>query len=514
MSNINSDDNLTTNLTSNFKYKITYGLYYDYIDITQIVLKKCVNNNIIYIPDSEELRSDIFNDPLPGVKKYIMIEDENNKKTRYSHSEKVYINLLTNEITTDDITEKKTIAKCRIKYGLLYNNIDITEVLLEKCLQNNIIYIPATDIARAKLFTDPLPGVVKSIIIIDENNKKTRYDSKKNIKINLETNTIETEGNNNKFIIKYGTFFNNIDVTTIALSKCVKNNILFIPQGDIHRASLFNDPLPGVLKSIIIETIDINVFDYTKDIYVDLNDNKIYSHEIPEIIKNSYKFNKDDLELTDIINKLTSIQEKINLSFGTFTEEYPEQLMSTKFLTGNEKVLEIGGNIGRNSVIISSILNSKNNSNMVTLECEYQSYLKLNYNRDSNYLKFNTENAALSKKNLIQKGWNTIESNILLDGYTKVNTITLNELQQKYNIEFDTLVLDCEGAFYHILQDMPEILNNIKLIIVENDYLDMDQKNYVDSILKNKGFKVVFTKELIDIINPPCKKNFYEVWRK
>jgi hypothetical protein len=35
---------------------------------------------------------------------------------------------------------------------------------------------------------------------------------------------------------------------------------------------------------------------------------------------------------------------------------------------------------------------------------------------------------------------------------------------------FDTLVLDCEGAFYYILQDTPEILEGIKLLIMENDY--------------------------------------------
>ena len=39
-------------------------------------------------------------------------------------------------------------------------------------------------------------------------------------------------------------------------------------------------------------------------------------------------------------------------------------------------------------------------------------------------------------------------SDELLPGYKPVNTITLEELNNKYNIEFDTLVLDCEGAFY------------------------------------------------------------------
>jgi len=31
-------------------------------------------------------------------------------------------------------------------------------------------------------------------------------------------------------------------------------------------------------------------------------------------------------------------------------------------------------------------------------------------------------------------------------GYKWVNTITLDEVKKKYNIDFDTLVLDCEGC--------------------------------------------------------------------
>ena len=65
----------------------------------------------------------------------------------------------------------------------------------------------------------------------------------------------------------------------------------------------------------------------------------------------------------------------------------------------------------------------------------------------------------------LQKDWNTIPSDTVLPGYKEVNTITYTDLVKKYNINFDTLVIDCEGAFYYILQDMPETLNNIKLLL-------------------------------------------------
>jgi hypothetical protein len=102
-------------------------------------------------------------------------------------------------------------------------------------------------------------------------------------------------------------------------------------------------------------------------------------------------------------------------------------------------------------------------------------------------------------------------SDILLEGYKEVNTITWEELNKKYNIQFDTLVLDCEGAFYNILMDMPEILDNIKLIIMENDYHNITKKEYVDEVLLKNNFHMSCSE---GGGWGPCKDYFYEVWKK
>jgi FkbM family methyltransferase len=216
-----------------------------------------------------------------------------------------------------------------------------------------------------------------------------------------------------------------------------------------------------------------------------------------------------DIESIDVI--LDFIQSKLKLKYGSFKEELPEQIMAVTYLTGNEKVLEIGGNIGRNSLIIGHILSENNNNNFVVLETDPKIAKQLTENRDLNNMKFHIENSALSKRKLIQKDWNTKESDVLLDGYTPVNIISWNKLLNKYNIKFDTLILDCEGAFYYILMDMPQILDNIKLIIMENDYHEIEKKNYVDSVLKKRGF-------YLDYVKSggwgPCYNNFFEVWLK
>jgi FkbM family methyltransferase len=180
-------------------------------------------------------------------------------------------------------------------------------------------------------------------------------------------------------------------------------------------------------------------------------------------------------------------------------------------LKGDAKVLELGSNVGRNTLMIASILSSKNNNNFVTVECEKYTAECLRENRDLNHFSFHIETAALSKRKLMQKGWETEEGEVLKDGYHWVDTISLEELHNKYNIQFDTLVLDCEGAFYYILMDMPDILDNINLIIMENDYHELDKKEYVNEVLRKNKFVVHYSESGGW---GPCRDFFFEVWKK
>jgi FkbM family methyltransferase len=293
--------------------------------------------------------------------------------------------------------------------------------------------------------------------------------------------------------ITYGIGEDKIDVTDICLTRLQKNNIVTIPSGDDDRAVFFGDPLWGSKKKVFIEIAEI-VLEYDDSYTIKIKDNTINA-----------------LSDNDIDTKLNSIQSTLQLYHGGFDLEVPEQRMVVRYLTGNEKVLEIGGNIGRNSMIIGSILKQKNNTNFVVLESHTGIYNQLLENRDLNNLTFFVENSALSKRKLIQQGWNTIESDTVLDGYYSINTITLDELTKKYNIQFDTLVLDCEGAFYYILIDMPEILTNVQTIIMENDYWELSKKQYIDEVLEKNNFY----RDYVECGGwGPCYSNFFEVWLK
>lgn len=165
--------------------------------------------------------------------------------------------------------------------------------------------------------------------------------------------------------------------------------------------------------------------------------------------------------------------------------------------------------MGRNSCVIASILNNQNA--LVTLESNMQTTRQLKVNRDHNSLNFHIEPSALSKTPLIQSGDYSIPGSDLPPGFFKVETITFQQLERKYNIIFDTLVADCEGALYFILQDDPDILNNMKLLIIENDYTDRKRLDYVQNVFRDKGFQNIYTRaggwE-------PCYNCFYQVWSK
>jgi hypothetical protein len=322
-----------------------------------------------------------------------------------------------------------------------------------------------------------------------------------------------------------------IDVTNIVIEKFYyKNeNKIIIPSSDYVRGKYFTDPLFEVRKKIYIQIIlnEINKINEIKEseILVKGNENK---HNLVLIEKN-YEFKENDEIIIDLVdlncyvydydelnNKLFKIHENIVLKYGSIKDEMYEQVMTFRHLKGNEKVLEIGGNIGRNSVLIASILQAQNNdSNLLVLESDDNTGRQLYENRNLNKFKFQIEKAALSKNQLIQKGWDCIESSVLLPGYKFVNIINLQQIKDIYNINFDTLVLDCEGAFYYILRDFPEILDNIELIIIENDFKKIEHKIYVDQILEKNNFVLIYNKALKERTSLVHTQHiFFQVWKR
>ena len=190
--------------------------------------------------------------------------------------------------------------------------------------------------------------------------------------------------------------------------------------------------------------------------------------------------------------------------------ELPEQQIIFDYLPRNSKVLELGGNIGRSSIIISNLLNNPLQHVVVESDPKIAKHLKTN--RDRNNLKFHIEVGAISNKKIIQKEWNTkvLDTNTIPNGWKEVPTITLSNLYNKYNINFDTIVADCEGCLFDILKNNLWILPQIKTIIIENDF---DKKEF-EKFLESYGFSSKHCKDGVDIPKKFDNKCFYQVWSK
>ena len=302
-------------------------------------------------------------------------------------------------------------------------------------------------------------------------------------------------------------------------------NILYIPSLDMKRNILYGDPCFGVLKNVkILNTISNRevILKCNECAYIIPLDDKIF------VIKclDDFIDISDYVTLEEIAqHKLDFIHSNLKMKYldyaeyWLFQEEYPEQLLSARYIKGNERILEIGGNIGRNSLVMSYILKNSTlwkheNNLLVTLECSSEIAKHLKVNKDINSLNFFVEEFAISNKKLIQKDWDVHEfDHELLDlpiHFSIVPTIDLQYLRKKYGV-FDTLILDCEGSFYGILRDFPEILDGINLIIMENDYHDIQNKIFIDSVLFKHNFNVKYEEKGGW---GPCKEFFYQVWEK
>jgi len=288
--------------------------------------------------------------------------------------------------------------------------------------------------------------------------------------------------------IIYGTKTTNIDVTNLCITNLLENDKITIPSGEKVRNFLFSDTSPS---------------DTNKKLFVQNNDNSLF-------------FEYDNNEEVNIYLKNTDgifkIHENLKIHHGSLKEELPEQRLTYMFLNGEETVLEIGGNIGRNSLVMANILTD--DKRLVVLESDENNANLLVENKNLNNFYFNIEAKALCKNKLMQKGWDTIEGNELKADYKWVETCDYNYLKDKYQLNFDTIVVDCEGAFYYILRDFPEVLDGVNLVIMENDYKTVDDYNYVANSLSNNGLKKVYMESLLEAAWSPCVRNFFEVWKR
>ena len=311
-------------------------------------------------------------------------------------------------------------------------------------------------------------------------------------------------------IILYGNDNSRIDITDIVREKYTDNQgKLCIPSNDHMRAKMFGDPAYGQAKFIKIFDDELNSRIYGSGQYAHLSWDCDFRNVPP--FNNRQQLLEQLKKVTEKHTFNNNVDWVKSDSTKFSSDETYEQLMTLQFLNPEAKVLELGGNVGRNSMLINDIL--KNAKHHVVLESSPDIAKCLVKNRDDNHKEFHVEDAALSKRRLVQKhqSWQTVSTDDNIDGSFIVRNVTLPELEQKYGFQFDTLIADCEGGLFHLLKDDPSVLDNIRMIMVENDYFDQSKHEFVENIYMSKGFKKLYTDN-----HPQVQMRhdmfFFEVW--
>lgn len=66
------------------------------------------------------------------------------------------------------------------------------------------------------------------------------------------------------------------------------------------------------------------------------------------------------------MEKLNKIHSQLKFLHGDIRHELPEQLMAVNFVEPDDIVLELGSNIGRNSLTIASLLSDQSNLGLIS----------------------------------------------------------------------------------------------------------------------------------------------------
>lgn len=187
--------------------------------------------------------------------------------------------------------------------------------------------------------------------------------------------------------------------------------------------------------------------------------------------------------------------------------EVHEALLISKHLTNPKRVvLELGGNVGRASVVIGSILDQS--TNHVVVEPGETDTLKQNLKL--NHLNSCVINAAISNIPLRLDGWNSNPAATAEDGNVDLTNLADVHRICKLPKSFDTIVADCEGCLLPVLKDNQSILDDVNLIIVENDWASNADFEEFSALTSRHGFKSVECQENQDW----GRECFYQVLAK
>ena len=187
--------------------------------------------------------------------------------------------------------------------------------------------------------------------------------------------------------------------------------------------------------------------------------------------------------------KLMDIKNEIGNQVNTLYYECDEQNLAKQYIESGDIVLELGARYGSVSCVINSKLSCK--TNQVSVEPDDRVWDALERNKVANGCEFNIVKGFISSKKLGLSELNDYEgygTTSVEQPDSSIPSFSLDQIKEKYNLEFNVLVADCEGFLETFFNENPECYKKMRLIIFEADCPHKCNYDKIRSLLKDDGF--------------------------
>lgn len=190
--------------------------------------------------------------------------------------------------------------------------------------------------------------------------------------------------------------------------------------------------------------------------------------------------------------------------------EAPERALAHKWIHPDSSVLELGGCVGVVSCVVNKLLDQPKNH--VVVEANPSLIDILRGNRDANGCSFQIENRIVSRGPDAEFYiGNIMTANSKDSGVgtpIRVKADTLEALEDRHAVKFDTVILDIEGGEFDFFTENAARLADMRLIILElhRGILTAEQVEQCYDILKRAGLKQVDVREQTEVWARPDLK--------
>ena len=175
-------------------------------------------------------------------------------------------------------------------------------------------------------------------------------------------------------------------------------------------------------------------------------------------------------------------------SINSNESEYPEQCLAYAYVNSESTVLELGARYGSVSCIINKKLTNK--KNQVSVEPDNTVWTALEQNILRNQCDIKVHKGFISKKSRGLLPYGYAATSYVTDN-TTIPSVSVGDIENLYNLKFDTLVADCEGFLEEFFEEHPELYDQLHTVIFEADYPNKCNYDKIRNTLKKHGFQEV-----------------------